>query len=440
VNLLLVLVLWALMESVRSFRHVEPRISGTSLAFGYLLLTAFFSGRIFRDLRLPMLTGYLAAGVAVGPAALALVDARMIESLELVDGMAVALIALTAGTELELRALRPLWRSIAWITLTAVVGTAVVLAGAVWLARGELPFFDGLAAGPAAAIAALLAIVMVAQSPAVVVALRDEMRADGPVAQTVLGVVVIADLVVILLFAIASPVAKSALGGRADTLAAVGDLVWELMGSLVVGAAMGALLALFLRKVRAGSALFLLTVAFITAEVGRRLHFDPLLLALAAGMVVRNATGAGDELHREIERISLPVYVLFFAVAGAKIDVGVLAIVGLPALLFVLVRAGGFLAGAALGARLARAPDPVRRWAGLGLLPQAGLALALSSLFASTFPELGEHARALTLGVVAINELAAPALYRLALVRSGEAGRRPASEATEEVARVPAPE
>jgi Kef-type K+ transport system membrane component KefB len=167
-----------------------------------------------------------------------------------------------------------------------------------------------------------------------------------------------------------------------------------------------------------------LLVAFVIAEVGQRLHFDPLLVALAAGMCVRNASEVGDELHHHIEAPSLPVYILFFAGAGAHLHLDVLSLVGVPAVVFVLVRGVGLLTGASIGARVAEAPPGVRRFAGFGLLPQAGLALALSMLFAKTFPEFGVEAGALTLGVVAINEIVAPALYRSALVRSGEAGQR----------------
>ena len=118
-----------------------------------------------------------------------------------------------------------------------------------------------------------------------------------------------------------------------------------------------------------------------------------------------------------------------------------LLIVGGPAVLFVVVRGVGLLTGAALGARLAEAPPVVKRYAGFGLLPQAGLALALSMLFAKTFAEFGVEASALTLGVVALNELIAPALYRFALVRSGEAGKklpRGASAPAEDVPALPA--
>lgn len=424
-NLILILILGGLMQAVRSFTIAgSAENGGTSLAFGYLLLTAYFAGNLFKQVGLPRLTGYIATGIAVGPAGLGLLTEAMVDSLTLVNGMAVAMIALTAGNELELRAMKPLLRAIAWITAIAVLGTTVLLAAAAFLARGQLPFLADMGTAQAVAVAAVLGVVMVAQSPAVVVALREETRSDGPVTRTVLGVVVIADLVVILLFAVVSSVCKAVLGGSADVLGTLGALAWELPGSLIVGAVLGIVLWIYLRRIGTGASLFLLLMMFVIAEVGQRLHFDALLVALAAGMLIRNATKVADGLHRHIEACSPPVYILFFAVAGATIHLDALALVGLPAAIFVLVRAAGFLVGAPLGAKLAGAPDSVRRYAGFGLLPQAGLALALAQIFRKTFPEFGEHAGALTLAVVAINELVAPVLFRAALVRSGEAGRR----------------
>jgi Kef-type K+ transport system membrane component KefB len=115
---------------------------------------------------------------------------------------------------------------------------------------------------------------------------------------------------------------------------------------------------------------------------------------------------------------------VFFAVAGATIHVHAFRVVGVPALLFCVVRAVGFLVLTPIAARKAGAPAVVQRWAGFGMLPQAGLALALAILFARTFPSLGADAGTLVFGIVATNELLAPILYRSALVRSGEAGRR----------------
>lgn len=438
-SLVLVLVLTGLMQALATFATDERSSAGVSLTLGYLLLCAYFIGGLFKRVGLPKLTGYIATGVLVGPSVLGLVDGPMLESTRIVNGVAVALIALTAGSELEYRVMRPLFRSIRHISAYGVLGTALLLSSAVYFARGLLPFMQRLSTLQAAAVALVLGVVMVAQSPAVVVALRDEMEAEGPLASTVLGVVVIADLVVILLFAVTSSLAKAVLGGGLDMLQTARALAWELLGSMVAGSVIGYLLALYLRKVKGGGALFVFLIAFIIAEVGQRLHFDPLLVALAAGMFVRNLTPVGDELHRHIQAPALPVYILFFAAAGANLHLDVLWLVGAPAVLFVLVRGAGLLAGAAIGSRVAEAPAVVRRYAGFGLLPQAGLALALSMLFAKTFPEFGVEAGALTLGVVAINELVAPALYRFALVRSGEAGRKQRSLAQPDSTPLPEP-
>lgn len=423
-NFLLILALGGLMHAARSFQG-DGAAFGTTLAFGFVLLTAFFAGRIFANVGLPKLTGYIAAGIAVGPALMGLLSPEMVHSLEIVDGMAIAMIALTAGNELDLRAFRPLMRSIYWITLFAVVGTALLLGVTIFAMKGLLPFMQDIPLLPAIAVSLVLGVVMAAQSPAVVVALRDEMEADGPMSRTVLGVVVIADLVVILLFAATSSLAKSLIGAPGELSDTLGLLTWELLGSLMSGLLVGSLIGLYLRFVgRSGAALFVVTACFVVAEVGSRLQFDPLLVALAAGVLIRNFTKGGDLLHQEIEVASLPVYVVFFAVAGAQIDLSILLSAGIPAALIVLVRAAGLTGGARMGAKLAGAPESVQRYSGLGLLPQAGLALALSSIFAKAFPSFGDDARSLMLGVVAINQIITPAIYQWALARSGEAGKR----------------
>ena len=437
-SLLYLLLLGFLMHAARSFSVGSDGTgtAGASLALGYALLTAFFAGRIFKMLRLPKLTGYLFAGLAIGPYVLGLLTDRMVEQLAVVNGMAVALIALSAGSEIDLREMRKLLKPLVSIGLIANLGGAALISAAVFAMRPLLPFLAELPLLAAIAVSVVLGVVLSAKSPAVVVALRDELDADGPVSRTVLGVVVAGDLMVILLFAAASSLAKSLLGGGEDSQTA-GMIAWELVGSLAVGSMLGGVLAVYLSKVKAGAELFLLTTAFVTAEVGARVHLDPLLLALAAGLIVRNATKLGPVLQKQIEASSLPVYLLFFAIAGASIHIDVLAVVGIPAAVLVVVRAIAFLQGARTGASLAGAPEMVRRWTGFGLLPQAGLALALSLLFGRAFPEFGEEAAALTLGVVAINELVAPALYRIALVRAGEAGARLKPE---EPADAPAPE
>lgn len=430
-RLILLVILAGLMQAARAFTPpdgIGSQPAATALAVGYLLLTGFLTGAIFKRIGLPKLTGYLAAGIVAGPQVLGLVSYEVLGNLQIFNGVAIALIALTAGSEMHFKTLRPLFRSILWITVFAVLGTTLVLSVAAWLMRDLLPFLGDLDDLQTVAICAVLGVTMVAQSPAVVVALRDETDADGPMIRTVLSVVVLADLVVILLFAIASTLAKSTFGQSTDALETAGALAWEILGSAAVGLVIGALIALYLRFLK-GGALFILAVAFLVAEIGRRVHFDPLLVALAAGMFIRNVTKVADRLHEEIESGSFPVYVAFFAVTGAGVHLDALLVVGLPAAIFVAVRASGLYFGNQAAARFSKPPETVRRYAGFGLMPQAGLALALAILFQKSFPNLGAEASALVFGIVALNEMLAPVAFRWALIRSGEAGKLRRGEA-----------
>jgi Kef-type K+ transport system membrane component KefB len=425
-RLLLIVIFASLMHAARSF---APDVAGgggaagTALACGYLLLSAFLMGSVFKSLRLPRLTGYLMTGIVAGPQVLALISPPMVSNLQIFNGLATALIALTAGVELDLETMKPLFRSILWLTSIAVCGTIVLIACGVFLLYERLPFLEQLPILQVAALSLVLGVTMVAQSPAVVVALQSEMASDGPLTRTVLGVVVISDFLVIVLFAVVSSIAKTFLGTKTDALHTAGALAWEVLGSLAIGVCVGIIISTYLRFVQGRSSLFVITAAFLAAEVGQRIDLDPLLVALAAGVFIRNVTAHGKRLQEEIEASSLPIYVVFFAVTGATIHIRELLVVGIPAVVLVLIRAAGFIGLGRVATRLADAPAVVKSYIGLGLIPQAGLALALALLFVKTFPAIGAEASALVFGGVAINELLAPVLYRYALVAAGEAGK-----------------
>jgi Kef-type K+ transport system membrane component KefB len=349
-----------------------------------------------------------------------LVNEGMLGDLKLVNGVAVALIALGAGAEINLRALRPMAKTLAATTFIAILGTSAALVGLLYVMRPLLPFMEGFEPTQAFAAALVVGVVVSAQSPSVAIAVTAETGANGPVARTVLATVVIADLVVIVLFALVSTIARSMFGGAASVGDAATDLAWELFGSIGSGVVVGIALSFFLAKIEGGRMLFVIGLCVVSAEVGQRLHLDPLIIALAAGMFVENASKRGHELLGLVHAASIPVFVLFFAVAGATIHLGVIPHVAIPVAIIVVVRGAGFLAGARVAGSLSGAPESVVKWAGFGLLPQAGLAIALALLLVRTFPEIG-GAGELVLGVVAINELVAPVLFRWSLVKSGEA-------------------
>ena len=421
VNGILIVAIGGLVHAVRSFAPGSGGASSasTALALGCVMLMAFFAGKFFSSLRLPRLTGYLVIGLVIGPSVLGFMTEESVADLKLVNGVAISLIALTAGGELNFRAMRPLMRSIVSITTLGALSTAVALSVVVFAMQGLLPFMKSLTFVQTGAVALVLGIALSAMSPAVAVALRNELNAEGPVSRTVLGVVVLYDMVAILLFALASALVNYLIPSEEGGVTAA-RVAWELLGSLGVGFVMGAILSLFLAKIKGGTELIILLLCIVIAEVGGRVHLDPLIVALAAGVFIQNLTKSGERLIKAIEEASLPVYVLFFAVAGATIHLDVLLVVGIPAVILVLVRAGTYLATTSLATRIAGAPPSAVKYVGFGLLPQAGLALAIAMIVARAFPTFGEGASALVFGIVGVNEVDMPVFYRWALVRAGE--------------------
>jgi Kef-type K+ transport system membrane component KefB len=424
IPLFVLLALGGLMHAAGSFADgAHP--GATELAFGYLLLTAYFTARLVSRIGLPKLTGYLAAGIIVGPQALGLVEKPMTAQLGLVGGCATAIIALNAGAELNLRAVRPLLPVVFRLAAFAVGGTMVLLAVTLLLLRPLVPFLAAMPLAVAVAVCAMLAVALAAQSPAVVMALIVETGAEGVLTRTILAAVIVADLVVIIAYGIASSVATALIGGGVDLGAAIGTIAWEVLGSIGVGVFIGMVLGGFVRFVGRGVGLFAVMLCLLIAEIGTALHLDALIVALTAGLWLENASKAdAHALLGGFEAASLPVYLVFFALAGVKLDLVALAALAVPVAILVLVRAGGFFVGGRLATRGPDVPPPVRRLAWSGLLPQAGLALALALLVRRSFPAFGDAAFALVVGVVATNELICPIIFRVALVRSGEAGRR----------------
>ncbi len=426
IPLLVLLALAGLMEAARSFAPEALHAGGTELAFGFLLLTAYFTGKLVSRIGLPKLTGYIASGIIVGPYVLALVDKHMTGELKLVSGITTAILALNAGAELNLRKIRPLLGTVRRISVYAVFGTMLVLTATLLAVRPLVPFLAAMPLGHAAAVAMTMGVALSAQSPAVVMAMIGETRADGVLTKTILALVIVADLAVIITFGVASSLATAIIGGNVDVKAAISGIAWEVFGSMGVGVFVGVILGRFILHVGQGVGLFAIMLCFVLAEVGNAVHLDSLVIALTAGLWLENVSKADThKLLDGFEAASLPVYLVFFALAGAKLDLVALSALVVPVLVIVVVRASSFYAGSRIGTRGPDVDPLVRRLAWIGLVPQAGLALALAELVRRAFPAFGDAAFALVIGVVATNELTAPIALRIALLKSGEAGKRP---------------
>jgi Kef-type K+ transport system membrane component KefB len=397
--------------------------SVTLLTFGFLVLAAYTSGELATLVQLPKITGYLVAGLLFGPAMMGIVSPQAVDELEPVSRLAVALIAFLAGAELRWGELKERARTIFTMLGAEILLSFLGIAGVLWLLQSHIPFLGNATAVQVIVLCALFASVAVVHSPAVTMALLTETRAHGPVARTTLGIVLVADVLVVLLFSTVLAIARGmvpAPGGGAETLSA-GLIVWEILGSLIVGALLGGAIALYMRFVQRELMLFAIVVAFLGAEIARIAHVETLLTLLTAGFITENATKTGGrELLHAMERSAVPVFVVFFALAGASIHLGELALLWPLALAIVGVRAAAIYAGSHLGARWSNAAPVVRDNVWLGLISQAGVAIGLATILANAYPARGAEMQTLILSVIAINEVAGQILFKIALARSGE--------------------
>jgi Kef-type K+ transport system membrane component KefB len=189
---------------------------------------------------------------------------------------------------------------------------------------------------------------------------------------------------------------------------------------VVVGAALGGAVALYLRFVQRELLMFAILIAFFGAEIARLAHVETLLTLLVAGFVTENATRQGEALRHAMERSAAPVFVVFFALAGAAMALGEVATLWPIVLPIAIVRALALWGGSALGARWAGAGDAERHYVWMGLVSQAGVAIGLASVVAEAYPERGAQMRTLFLAVLTLNQTLGPILFRYALMKSGE--------------------
>lgn len=400
--------------------------SGAALAFGFLLLAALQTGHIFHALRLPHLTGFILCGAIFGPEVLGLLTRPMLQDLSLVNKVAVGLIALVAGCELNYKRLRPQLRSIGLVSAFGLFFASILLFTFFFVASTHIEFTREMTTTQRVVVSLICANVLSALSPSVVMGLLSETKADGPLSQMALSIVVLADLAIAVSFAFSDSIAHSAFPGPAGQASIFGALAVHIFGSILAGVGVGAIFAVYIRRVGVRIGLFVFAVCFVVAEAGSALHLDPLLTCLSAGLFLENVSPvSGHEVIRETEPAATPVFAVFFAVIGAQVHVHAFLAVAPFALGAAVVRAIGLWSGARLGAKVAKLDETLARRIPLAMFPQAGIAIGLANLVKTSFSPWGGAASTLILGTVVVNEMVGPVFLRAALVRAGEVGMKP---------------
>jgi Kef-type K+ transport system membrane component KefB len=397
--------------------------AGAELAvlMGFLLLVANVGGNLAKETGLPRLTGYLVVGILAGPSVLGILSAETIDDFQLIDEFALVLIALMAGAELNLKHLKPALKAILLTTGAVTLFAWLGVAATVVLARSAIPFLAEEPLSAVIGVALLLGVWSANSSPDATVAVIEEIQAEGRLKDVILGITIVKDLLVIILFSVMLSVAGPLIETGGDGgQGAVAMVVREVGGALVLGAALGWVLSRYLEAKGGREPLAIFLFAYLLVVVHQEFHVELLLMGASAGFVVENTSSAGPWLLGGIRAVSVVVFAFFFALAGAALDLGAVGDFWLAAVAVFGARFVATVIGSAVGTRLARSPTEVRSRTWKGLISQGGVSLGLLLILGDEFPAVGEGAVALGMAVVIGNILIGPVLLKSALAGPSE--------------------
>ena len=422
--LFVVLVVMLFLRSPFSAPFSLPD-QGSSLALGFIMIFAFLGGKNISRLNFPQITGYILAGIVCGPYFLKLLQIGDVHDLQLLDGLALSLIALTAGGEMERKRLRGSWRAITFLVFsqTVFIVGGVIIFG--WIFRSFFPFFSGKSGHEVLAISLLLGILATTTSPSTTIAVITESRTKGKYTDLVLSTAVVKDFVLIVFFAFSLSFSKSSIfPGQAFDFDFLLVILSEIGGSVLLGIAVGIGVTFYLKFVKKEITVFILSVAFFSYQISQHFNLHPLLVCLLAGFLVKNFSSQGESLIDALERSSVPIFVIFFAISGASLDLGALR--KSWALVFIFVIWRGFLkfCGTYVGGKLASEDSVIKRQSWAGFISQACVALGMAIIIEKTFPSWGGEFKALVLAVIAINQIIGSVLLQRFLVNVGETGKK----------------
>ena len=398
------------------------------LLIGLAMLLGRLGGKLSSLLRAPRVVGYIVIGVVLGRSVLGFASRDAMHGLEMITDFGLGIVAFMIGTELSRRLIRRLGPKLIIIMVSESLIAFGLVALLVWGFSGWL-----LPAGLAAAGALVFGAMAPASAPAGTVAVIQEYRARGPMTSLLLGIVGLDDAFAIMIYAFAAAAAWAMLSaGDVTFVSLASGPVLEIAGGLAVGAAGGLLLWGLLRTFgdHGDTLIFTLATILLATGVANALGLSLILANLGVGAVLANVSRRNTEhAYEAVQGITGPVYVLFFVVAGAHLDLRLLGALSLLGPVYIVGRSLGLVGGAYVGASLAKTEPLVRRYLGLGILSQAGVAIGLALTVANEFRdpaygELGRQLAELTINTIAattiVFEVLGPITTKIALSRAGE--------------------
>jgi len=405
------------------------------------LIVATAANRIskyFPKVKLPVITGLLFIGILSGPFVLNLIPKPAISKLYFFNEISLSFIAFAAGAELYLKELKGRMKSIKWMTFGQLFFTFVLSGIAVILLSDNIIFLSGASFSMKLAVALLIGTIFVARSPVSAIAVINEMRAKGPFTQTAIGVTVVKDVLVIILFTICFALADALISDIHFDIWLLIILIGELCLSLLLGFLLGAFMnvVLSLRSptwiksfllLLSGYSIYLLAhFAHNKSQIhfGFDLYIEPLLVCIIGSFAVVNFGKFRREFVKIIELVVPFIYVIFFTLTGASISIDILKDTWAIALLFFTIRLISMAIGAFIGGLLGGDPLHFNRISWMPYVTQAGVAIGLVAVVSAKYPEWGSEFSTILIAVIVLNQIFGPPLFKWSILLVGESRKK----------------
>lgn len=429
-----VLIILAMLVVFNSgvFSGSSDTISPT-LVIGFMLLSSFVVGFFFEKAGFPRITGYIISGLVFGPFVLKFYSAGSVKELLFLNNLALAFIAFNAGSELRLKDIMHDIKPIIYLTLGVTIVVFTGVTATVLFISDMIPFMRPYPLPVKIAIASIFGIISVARSPSSAIAIINETKAKGSYTNTILSITVIMDVLIIILFALVISVNSLVMNpGKSFEFSFIFFLIIEIAIAFVSGFLLGKFIIFLINKVKVEFSVVIIALGFFVIKFTHfagsfinnnyeiSINIEPLLICMAAGFTVQNFSGYGDIFLKRMEKISIPVYVAFFTITGASINLNILRTGWILGLIIFIARTSMIYLGSLLSTKAASSEKKIRDNGWLGFITQAGISLGLLSEVLRRFPETGVHIQAILIATITLNQIIGPIGFKYGLYRAGE--------------------
>ena len=381
-----------------------------SIYIAILLLAGLGAGRLAKKVKIPTVTGYILCGLVLGPSVFNLITSEVYYSLSFVNELALGMLALSVGTELHYRVFKAFGKNLIILSIGNTLFTGVLVSVLTWLAGMPIPY------------ALILAPLAMSVAPSGVVSVVKEKKAQGEMTQNLLGLVAFDNLITILAFGVMVAFIQSFGNEATSGIVLIGLVILDILLALLVGIISGVFISYFVRSNTANDSLVVLLLAALLLNSGIAFVYglSPILTNLTAGVAISNLTSRKVLIASLLDRIEMPIFILFLTLAGAHLDVAILGQVGLAGAAYIVARFLGKYFGILLFSSFTRINKKVRYNLGLGLLPHAGVAIGLATIAERSLPQVSGAITGVVLTGVVIFEIIGPLMLGKALDNVGE--------------------